>query len=825
MALSMLRHYFRIAIRHLQKDRTATIIHVTGLSLSVAFSLLLFCYIQHEQSFDDFHVKKDRLFRLEMTDMFAKMHPAAKDNSIFSFLTKRDEGKYGVIFPLVAAGDMQTSLPEVASTTRFKDYGSNLVKVGNQVFQEKHLLYVDANFLENFSFRLKKGNPRTVLQSIHNVVLSESIAKKYFGEEDPIGKTVTKISDSVQLFTVSGIAEDAPANSSIRYDWIVPLLSDPGYTENMNERFNHMTHMVAVELKPGVDPDRFTAKMNQWVKSYFVEPFVKEAGQYYKDVDFGSYRWQLRPIADCHYNPSQPWGHYTNARNIYQLACLVIVILLIAALNYILLSIAGLAGRSQETGIRKVMGARRPSIILQLWVETQLLVLASVLAGLALTAGLLPLFNSILDTHISLVEIPVTNVMIAVLVISLVLGILAGYYPAWLLSKVKTVSVIKSFQTFRINPRLSKVLVVLQYTSCVVLMMAAFVIQRQMHYILNKDLGFDKEQVVLVRSAVWDGDWNRRVRNQLYAFAATQPSISDWTGMNGSLDGSYNSNAFRLNGERQWLCQLTVDYNYFNMLGLKIIKGRGFSRDFSMDTARSVRACVVNETLFNMLGPKAQLGKYDSSIRGTIIGVVKDYHFETLTKKIAPEQHVLPWQEGNVSTLFFKIRPGQLPQAMAALQKEWRSVTGNYPFDYTFLDQQMAAMYEANVRWQKTIQGSCFFALFIACMGLFGLSAVNASNRTREIGIRKVLGATVRGLVTTLCSQFVVLVGISLLIAIPLSWWLLNKWLEDFAYHIDIQWWMFTLVGVVAIATALVTVSFQSVKAAMANPVDSLRTE
>jgi putative ABC transport system permease protein len=810
----MYKSFLTIGWRNLVRNRTFSLINLIGLSISVAFCLLLFCHIRHEQSFDQFHAKKDRLFRLEMSDMFAGAKKGAK----------KDDKKLGIIFPLVVSGDMQNSLPDIGSITRLKDYGENLVKVNNRVFREQHLLYTDDNFLQNFSFRLKEGNPATALSSRNSVVLSESTARKYFGNEDPIGKTVAKISDSIQLFTVSGVAEDAPLNSSLQYDWIVPLLSDPDYADNIKERFNHMTHLIFIELKPGVDADGFEAKMNNWMQGYFVQPFVRDYGKYFTDLDFGSYRWSLRPLTDCHYSTSMPWGHYTNARNIYQMACLAIVILLIAALNYVLLSVANVATRAQEAGVRKVLGAGKMAIMLMCWLETQMLVVASVLAAVLLAWGLMPFFNAVLDTGVSIREMPVAEILLALLALALILGILAGFYPAWLLSGMRPVTVMKSSQTFKINPRFSRVLVVLQYSCCVVLMMAAFVINRQMHYISGKDLGFDKEQVVMIKNPVWDFPWTMKVKDRLYAFAQTQPSISAWSGMNGGLNGSYNTNGFRLHGEQQWLFQLTVDYGYFEMLGLKFVDGRPFSRDFPTDTSGSSRACVVNETLFKMLGKDARIGKYDSAIRGTIIGVVKDYHFETLSKKIGPEQHVLP-REGYVSNFLFKVRPGMMPQALAALQKEWKVASGGYPFEYTFLDQEVAAMYKADIRWQKIIQASCFFALFIACMGLFGLSAIDAINRTKEIGIRKVLGASVVSLVTAMSSRFLWMVCVAILIAAPLAWWLMSKWLEDFAYRIEISWWMVAIVGFAALAVALGTVSFQVLKAARANPVESLRSE
>ncbi len=819
----MFKNYLKIAWRNLLKNRTFSIINIAGLSFSVAFCLLLFFYIRYEQSFDTFHKKKDRLFRLEMTNLWDANDIKPEKKSLFSFLTKNDDVENQIIFPLIVGTDMQNTFPEVKSITRLQNlsdhFGDQLIKINNQVYKESRVMYADDNFFSNFSFHLLQGNPKTVLSSPKNIVLSETIAKKFFGKENPIGKTISLVNDSNRLFTVSGIAANAPNNSSIQFDFVIPLISDPGYQQNIEQKFNQSSHVFIVELADGVSAEKFQAKLNVWVKTYFADYF-----KYFKDANINNFNWYLRPLTDCHYNVAHEWGHYTNAKNIYQLSCLVIVILLIASLNYILLAISNAAARSQEVGVRKVMGAKGISIILQFWVETQIIVIAAVIIGFILSQLFIPLFNNAINTQLNFADISWKEVLLASVALSFLLGIIAGYYPALLISRLKPVSIIKSFQTFKINPRFSKILVVLQYTACVVLMIAGFVINRQMQYINNKDLGFDKEQILMVKNPTYDFDFTKHVHERLSDFAKTQPYILYFSGMNGGLDGGANTNGFILNGEQKWRKQLDVDYDYFEMLGLKFVQGRSFSRNIASDSASGkMRAAIVNESLFNMLGKTAKLGEYCEPLGARIIGVVKDYHFASLTEKIEPEEHLLA--KRFQPTFMFKIKAGQMQTAIPKIEKEWKSITNNYPFEYTFLDQTIAKMYEADMRWQKTIQASCFFAILIACMGLFGLSAINAINRTKEVGIRKVLGANVKEIVTTLSSSFLIMVLTSIVIATPLAWWIMNKWLEDFAYRIDISWWMFAVVGAIALLIALATVSFQAIKAAIANPVDSLRTE
>jgi putative ABC transport system permease protein len=817
----MLKNYIKIAWRNLRKHRTFSIINIAGLSLSVAFCLLVFFYIRYEQSYDKFYTKKDRLFRLEMTDVWSSPDRAPKQN-MFSFLTKNDDVKNNIVFPLVVGTDLQNTFPEIKSITRYQEnnshWGNSLVKAGKEVFKENYVVYADDNFFKNFSFHLIKGNASTVLASANNVVLSESVANKYFGNDDPIGKTIELVTDNNKLFTVAGIAEDAPANSSIQYTLIMPLQASPRYLADVAERFNHSEHIFIVELSDAVSAVQFENKMNQWVKTYFTD-YLKG----FKDVKIGDFHWHIRPLATCHYNASDDWGHYTNSKNIYQLACLVIIILLIASLNYVLIVISNSAARSQEIGIRKVMGANRRAVIFQFWTETQILVVIAVAIGLVLTRPLLPLFNKIIGTELGFNAVSWKKNIPAILSLCILLGVIAGYYPALILSKMKPASILKSYSTFKINPRLSKVLIVLQYTSCVILMIAAFVINRQMQFVSNKNLGFDKDQVLMVSNPTWDMAFTQKVKDRLSVFAQSNPSIASFSTMNGSLNGSYNTNGFTLNGQHAERRQFSVDYGFFEMLGLKFKQGRSFSKDYPTDSAMNPRSIIVNETLFKMLGKTAKVGEYNEPLGANIIGVVTDYHFESLSKKIDPEEHVLGTKYA--MNFMFKIKASKIQPTIAAIEKEWKAVTSNYPFEYTFLDKTISDMYEPEIRWQNTIQASCFFAIFIACMGLFGLSAINAVNRMKEISIRKILGASVKDIVSTLSGNFVLMVSISIIIATPVAWFVMNKWLEDFAYRIHISWWMFAVVGIIALSIALIATGFQAVKAAVANPVDSLRTE
>ena len=818
----MIKNYVVMAWRNLLRNRTLSVINLVGLSISVAFCLLLFYHIRWEQGFDTFHAKKDRLFRCEQTS-FGDQAAPGKNEGVFALFTRDYATKNQLVFPMIAGPDLRRTFPEVASFTRFDDQRSELVQAGKNVYKEEQIILADGNFFSNFSFPLLKGDVRTALSSPQNVVLSASAAKKYFGDADAIGKTISLVNDSGRLFRVMGVAADAPSNSSLRYSLVFPVESDRQYLDYLKSGFHRMNDVLIVELKPGVDRAVFEKKMNTWVKHY-MKPFVdttfnKEVPASVRD----SYGWHLRPFADCHYNVSQGWGHYTDAKAIYQLLCIVVVIVLLASLNYVMITVSNAAARSQEVGVRKVMGASRRSIILQSWTETQLTAGIAVAIGLLLSLMGVPLLQSVIGSGVTEADLSWREVLGAALVLAFALGLLAGYYPALLISGLKPVSILKSFSSVRINPRFSKVLVVIQFTCCVVLMTAAFVIDRQMSFISNKDLGFDKDQVLMIHNASYDRAFMAKARQGLYDFARTQPAVFGWSSMGGSLTGKQGSNGFMLNGKEEWFRQTNVDYTYFDLLKIKFVAGRGFSPDFPTDTAKSLRACVVNETLWKMLGKDARLGVMNKDLNVTIIGVVKDYNYASLTRKIEPQEHRLT--TNFASEFMFRIRGGQVPETIAAFESAWKKATNNYPFSYSFLDASIAQMYESDLRWQRAMRAASFFAILIACMGLFGLSAITAINRTKEIGIRKILGASVRDLVTMLASGFAAMVGVSIVIAIPLAWWIMNRWLEDFAYRIEISWWMFAAVGAMALLVALVTMSFQVLKAARANPVDALRAE
>jgi putative ABC transport system permease protein len=817
----MINNHFKSGLRNLRKYKSFTIINITGLTLSVAFCFLLYFNIRHEQSFDKFHLKHDRLFRLEQTNLWKSTDELEKKH-LFSFLTKNDDTRNGLVFPGKVFADLERTFPEIKATVPVTGEGSLFVIANGQYFREDNAVDVGTGFFESFSFKLLAGNKKTVLGDKNNVVLTESLALKFFGTREAIGKTIILPDRDSMIATVTGVVEDVPVNSSIKYSLIFPITIGNDLAENLEGGFNQSRYRVLVELNEKVNAAAFEQKLNKWLVSYFIDPYLKKES-WVKPELVKQMHWYLRPMADAHYNSSTPWDHYTNAKNMYQLACLVLIILALSSINYVLLTVSNVAKRSKEVGMRKILGANKKSVIYQFWVETQIVVLVAVFAGFLLACLLLPFYNEITGANMVLSSFSLAETVAAMISLSILLGLIAGYYPALVLSKMKPASIVKSSTTFKINPRFSKIMIVAQYTACIILMIAAYVINRQMNFINNKDLGFDKEQVLMVKNPGYDVPRTQKLRERFESWYRTEPSILNYTVMNGGLSGGGNTNGFKLNGEQQWLRQISVGYDYFNMLNLQFVHGRQFRRNITADTSSIVRPSIVNETLFRLLGKDAALGVYNKDIRSTIIGVVKDYHFESLSKKIEPQQHML--SSGYNQYFLFKVQAGKMQSSIERIGKIYREIVGGLPYEYTFLDGDIAHMYEADARWQQLVQVGCIFAIFIACMGLFGLSGINASNRVREIGIRKVLGANVKDIVVSLSFHFTGMIGLAILIAAPVAWWMMSSWLQDFQYRIMLSPWMFAGVGVIALMIAMFTVSYQAIKAAVVNPIESLKAD
>ncbi|MFB9844328.1 ABC transporter permease [Mucilaginibacter ginsenosidivorans] len=832
----MLKINFKLAFRNMFRNKLYTTINIIGLGVASAFCILVYLYVKNERSFDRFHHDQAQLFRLEESDLFASLQHEQPKKSFFSFMMKDAEQKNMVVTPPILAEDLKRNFPEVESAIRLGGLGDEIVRAGNQSFKEKdNVTYADADFFKVFNFPLISGNPATVLSEQNKVVISERLAKKYFGNENAVGKVISFPNDNNMLFTVGGVSENFPANSSLQYDMVIPIQADPDYKERLKNGTNSFSHPLILKLKAGTDVAKFNAKLNVFAKTYFksvVESMQKNNPNKVEDMHL-----YLRPFADAHYNQSGPWGHYTDLKNIYQLTCLTFVILFIACLNYILLTLTSTMSRSQDVGVRKTIGAGRLQIILQYYAETQLLAFISVLVGLVIASACLPFFSSITGSQLQLAYFSFGQIALLLFVLAVSLGLIAGIYPALAMSGLKPLNIMRSFSAYKLNPVLSKGLVVVQFTICVILIISSLVINKQMHFINKTDMGFDKDQVVVLGSPYsWSDKEKLNVLEQrMYNYAATQPAIQDITSASFVFAG-YNSNGYIINGQKTMLQELNVDFNYFSFMKIPIVKGRAFSRAIPSDSAKIVlppnpdlkgstarHAVVVNETLYGMLG-KPELGVLNNQMGGIIIGVCKDYHVDDLTKKIQPAYHTV--NKNIAGQIWIKISAGKnIAQTLQDIKTYWDKVTDNSPFEYTFMDQEVAKSYDAYMRWMATITTSCILAIILACLGLFGLSGITTINRTKEIGIRKVLGASISNLFLLLNKGTIMLAIGSFIIAVPIALYLVYQWLDNFVYRIKPDWLLFSIAGAIAMLTAILAVSYHTIRAALANPVKSLRSE
>lgn len=833
----MLKINLVLAFRNIFRNKLYTAINIIGLSVASAFCILVYLYVKNEQSFDRFHRDQDRLFRVEQTDLFSSFRRYKPQKSFFSFLIKDEEQRNMIQTPMVFAGDLKRNFPEVENTVRIQSLGDPIVRIGNQSFKEKNnAAYVDKDFFEVFNFPLIEGNPLNVLAGRNKVVISERLAKKYFGKTDPIGKVINLTGDKL-LLTVTGVAQDFPTNSSFQYDILVPREIDPNYTDELKQGTNTFSDLLIIKLRPGTNAFGFQKKLDGFSKQYFKSFTESMAKNDPKDKP-RDFHISLRPFAEAHYNQSEGWGHYTDSKNIYQLVCLTFIILLIAAVNYILLTLTSAASRSQDVGVRKTIGARRIQIILQYYTETQLLAFISVIAGLVIAITCLPFFSSLTGADLRASTFSFTEISLTLFVLAVFLGVIAGVYPALAMSGLKPLSIMRNFSAFRLNPVLSRCLVVVQFGVCVILIISSMVIYKQMKFINQTDMGFDKDHVILIQNPYGFDDIHHAnmLKDRLYHYGTTAPYLEGMT--TASFDfGGYNENGHLINGTRVPIQGLNVDYDYFSFNRIPILKGRTFSRDIASDTALMVltkdqiiaknstarHSVVINETLYNLLR-RPEIGQFNKELGGIIIGVCKDYHTDDLTKKIMPAYHEINTRY--VGYYWIRIKKGQnIPKVMQDIRSNWNKLSNNAPFSYTFMDEDVAKKYEAYQRWMSTITTSCCLAILIACLGLFGLSGITTINRTKEIGIRKVLGASVTNLFMLLNKGTILLAMGSFVIAAPVAFYFANQWLNNFAYRVHPDWSLFVLAGATAMLTAIIAVSYHTMKAAFANPVKSLRSE
>ena len=799
----MFKNFFTIAYRHLVKNKVNTFLNVAGLAIGVVVCLLIGVWLQRELSFDNFHPNGKQIFRLSNT---------FKSESE-SFSQAPSGPAFGAQLPKL--------LPAVVSGCRL--FGEEYkIKAGNIEFFEPNILIVDSNFFQFFGFRLKKGIATQSLQSIDQVVLTEAMAEKYFGKNDPIGKTILVEGDYPMI--VSGIAENAPVNSQIQFDFLIS--------------FSFLRKMANEQWK--FDIDNFW--VGGWPKTYLqlrdpekwqeAETEINKIAAKYSEKEWKenkmSYHYYLQPIRDIHLKSNLRYDAANNGSlaRVRVFSIVGIIVLLLACINYINLTTAGAIKRAKETAVRKVIGAVRRQLLQQLFLETLIICTIAVLLGVLIFKMILPAFSQWIGQPYEFSFTPESILLFIALI--LFIAIIAGIYPATILSSFNPATTLKgNFSQSARGNFIRKALVVFQFTMTIALIASILIINQQMRYLKNKSLGFDDNAVLEIRFNGQSPVINQYnvIRNEFlknpYILNVSKHSQNVVGGLGNGWTTTENLKGDEISTS---LYNLNVDTTYLSTYDMQLVAGRFFSKDMPTDTTKSV---LVNEAAVRTFGwqkPENAIGKRFGKGDQTryVIGVVRDFNFESLHKPV--EALLIGYaQRGN--RLSVKIDIDHADKAIRHMESTWKTLVPNVPLQYSFVDESLAKQYGNEKKMEGIFYGFSGLSLLIACMGLFGLSIFVVERKVKEIGVRKVLGASVSGIVALLSKDFLKLVLIAFVIACPLAWLFMNNWLQDFAYRIDIGWSVFAVAGLIALLIALLTVSFQAVRAAIANPVISLRTE
>ena len=796
----MIRNYFKTAVRNLLRNKGYSFIHIIGLSLGLTAAILIVLYVKDELSFDRFHENADLLYRVD--------RKIVRDNG------NVDNSGYTGNFQ---GPRFSESIPEIKGFVRFQN-GQTDIKIGDNIFSEPVRL-ADANFFSVFSFPLVEGNGNTALSQPRSVVLSESMSRKLFGSVDAMGKTIMfRKGDGFSPYLVSAVAKDCPANSSIQFNILLPLEIST-QDQNENEAWFHFFLTTFVLLKPGSDIHRVNQKMDRVFLSDARES-IKMIKEKYGVKDLGL-SYFLQPMSKIHLSRKVPSdGSLANSSNpvySYLLSAIALFILLIACVNFINLSVAHSLKRAKEIGIRKVMGGSRQQLLVQFLGESLLLCLGAIVLAFALMILILPIFNQLADKSLSLSYLVDWKLILELVALFSLTVFLAGFYPALVLSGFNPVQTLYKRFSMGGRSRMQKSLVILQFTLSSFLIIATLAISSQFSFLTTQKLGYEDENLLVVNrleSTRKDAALFRSELMKNTSIVAVAPKNNGFEGNTVKVDGDVKVN----------VTVETVDASFLGLMNVPIVEGRNFSPEFPSDSSKSI---LVNEAFVNEAGWRnpigMQVGTFEDK-KYTVVGVVKDYHYRPMTEKIGPQLFTMN-PNNNFGSFYIKIRPGSETAAVNFIQSTFRSLFPLSAFDYNFVKQDNQASYREEARWKKILFLGSMLTIFISCIGLYGLSVFSAEKRRKEVGIRKVLGASASRVAYVLSLDFVKLVLISLVIAIPLAWMAIDRWLENYPYRISLGGWLFAGAAMMVIGIALVTVSFQSVRAALSNPVTSLRSE
>lgn len=801
----MLHNYLKIAIRNLNRQKVYSLINITGLAIGMAGFILIMLYVGDELSYDSFHEHADDTYRVAFE---AQIMEDFLDVAVSA----------GPLAPAI-----ETVFPEVLDATRMEaENESVLISYGDRKFYENKLLYADTGFFSIFSFKLLRGNPAMALTHKYSMILTETTAQKYFQGLDPIGKIV-RFNERYN-FMITGVVEDPPENSHIDFNLIVSFitLEDFPFSERL-ELWGSLNFLTYIKLVPGFDPDILQDKLPVFIANRMGENIDTLAA---KGIIFNPY---LQKITDIHLH-SHLLGELkpnSDISYIYIFSAVAFFLLIIACINFVNLSTARSAKRAKEVGMRKTLGAYKSDLIIQFLGESLMLAFIALLVALLVIEFVLPTFNDLTQKQLQLFSNDNWPLIIIFIMFAIFVGVLAGIYPAFYLSSFKPVSVLKGHLHTGAKRSFSRnVLVVFQFFISVVLIISTSVIIRQFNYIKNINLGFDKEQVVIVPLRETRANISADVLKSTFMSVPQVKSVSISSNYPGTQLGKWGCSPEGVDDALQWVIGLVaIDEDYISTLGMEILKGRNFSVYDDSDC----NVILINETLSAKAGWKDPIGKRiyigdsEDENRHTIIGLVKDCHFSSLKDPIEPMIFIIDDEMSN--KLMIKIEAGEVQNTLDELDGLWGRLEPNKPFDYFFLDQSFGELYENEQRLSRIFAYFTILAIIIACLGLFGLSSFIAEQRMKEIGIRKVFGASAANIIYHLSSNFIILVLVANLLAWPVAYFFMDTWLNNFAYTINFGFSVFFLAAIISILVALLTILFIAIRASLTNPSASLRYE
>ncbi|HMI78497.1 MAG TPA: ABC transporter permease [Ferruginibacter sp.] len=809
----MIKNYLRVTWRNLVKNKVFSFINITGLAIGLACFLLITLYVTDELAYDRYNEKAERIYRVDAAIKFGgnELNLAVSSDPMGATLKK--------------------DYPQVEEYTRiYASNGNKLIKRNNEFISEDEVAHADSTFFNVFTLPAISGDTKTALNAPNTVVITESTAKKYFDDVNAIGKVIE--TDEKEQYKVTAVIKDMPRNSHFNFDMIFSM-------KNVNYQWgNFLSHNfhTYIVLKKGADYREFEKNFSQFTAKYILAQ-AKQLMEISSMEEFeksgNKLKYSLMPLTDIHLHSdlTGELGVNGNIQYVYIFSAIALFILLIACINFMNLSTARSANRAREVGIRKVLGTSRKELITQFLIESTVMAVISLILAVAVAYLILPTFNDIAGKSILLRDFFTGKAILFIILLPFIVGLLAGSYPAFFLSGFKPIQVLKGkLNMGSKSGGMRSGLVVFQFAISIFLIIGTIIIYKQINYIQHTKLGFNKDQVLIINGTDALGNNVDAFKNEVLQM----PGVSSAT-MSGFLpvNSSRNDNSFSKDpvmDAKNALSMQTwrVDYDYIKTLGMEMQKGRNFSKDFGSDST----AVILNEAAARVLGYDDPVGKkiYTSTNPNdpaaqesfSIIGVVKNFHYESLRDNIGPLCFFLGISSGATS---FKVTAANIPTLLKQVESKWKTMAPGMPFSHRFMDDAFNNIYHEEMRVGKLAMIFSLLAIFIACLGLFGLATFMAEQRTKEIGIRKVLGANVAGIVQLLSKDFLKLVIIAFCLSVPLAWWGMNKWLQDFAYRVDISWWVFALAGLTALVIALITVSLQAIRAALANPVKSLRTE